>query len=168
MALGVEASLADLSLASSNKSKKRLPQQQTLSVADSWDEEVSSASDVESEVRGYANDFPSAPPPTPMSPTSSTARGGWGEFENPYSPSRSSDASPSPIKPSLRPEKQTAVAGRMIAGALGVRAPRKTEEQMQYEKAIKEKELRRREKERNTKAREEEDARKAKAAMWDS
>ena len=71
------------------------------------------------------------------------------------------------MKSSVRPEKQTAVAGRLIAGALGVRAPRKTEEQRQYDKAMKEKEIRRRDKERDAKVREEEDARKAKAAIWD-
>ena len=168
MVIGVETSLSGLSLGPSNKFKKRIPPQQTTSVADSWDAEVSSASENESNSHSYANDFPSAPPPTPMSPTSSTARGGWGEFENPYAPSTSSDVSPGPTKSSFRPEKQTAVAGRMIAGALGVRAPRKTDEQRQYEKAVKENEMRRREKERNAKLREEEDARRAKAAIWDS
>ena len=168
MLTGVESSLAGLSLGSSNKPKKRAPKQQTSSVADSWDEEVSSTSEAESEARSYANDLPSAPPPTPISPTSSTARGGWGEFENPYSPSRGGDGLSSPMKSSVRPEKQTAVAGRLIAGALGVRAPRKTEEQRQYDKAMKEKEIRRRDKEREAKVREEEDARKAKAAIWDA
>ena len=74
----------------------------------------------------------------------------------------------SPARPNFRPEKQTAVAGRLIAGALGVRAPKKTEEQRQYDKAMKEKEIRRREKEREGKRREEEDVQKAKAAIWDS
>jgi len=72
------------------------------------------------------------------------------------------------MRGNFRPEKQTAVAGRMIAGALGVRAPKKTEEQRQYEKAIKEKELKRRETERETKRREEASAEKAKAAIWDA
>lgn len=68
----------------------------------------------------------------------------------------------------FRPEKQTAVAGRLIAGALGVRAPKKTEEQRQYDNAMKEKELKRRNKERGNHKRETEEAEKAKAAIWDS
>ena len=112
--------------------------------------------------------MPNAPPPTPISPTSSSSRGGWGDFESPYSLSRGSDSSSSPARPNFRPEKQTAVAGRLIAGALGVRAPNKTEEQRQYEQAMKTKELRKREKEREEKRRADEDAQKAKAAIWDA
>ena len=114
------------------------------------------------------NDLPDAPPPTPISPTSSTARGGWGQFENPYAPAMNNEFPSSTARSASRPEKQTAVAGRLIAGALGVRTPKKTEEQRQYEKTIKDNELRRREKERNSKRREEEDAQKAKASIWDS
>ena len=145
-----------------------MPKQQTSSVADSWEEEASSGSDTESDPRSYANDYPSAPPPTPMSPTSSTARGGWDQFESPYSPSRNDRGSLSPTPSNLRPEKQTAVAGRLIAGALGVRTPKKTEEQRAYEKAMKENEIRRRDKEREAKRRQEADADKAKAAVWDA
>lgn len=83
-------------------------------------------------------------------------------------PSPSTAASPrSPRDPSRRPEKQTAVAGRMIAGALGIRAPKRTEEQRAYDRAVKEQEIRRknREKKEATKAREAEE--RAKAAVWD-
>jgi hypothetical protein len=66
-----------------------------------------------------------------------------------------------------RPEKTTAVAGRMIAGALGVRAPKKTEEARAYDKAVKEKELKRREKEREAVNKEEEERRKAREAVWE-
>lgn len=67
---------------------------------------------------------------------------------------------------SIRPEKTDAAAKRMIAGALGVKAPKRTEEQMAYDKAIREKEVKRRnlEKEAVAKAKEEEEA--AKAAVW--
>ncbi|MCJ1321747.1 hypothetical protein MMC15_007092 [Xylographa vitiligo] len=165
----VESSLNGLSLSSSShKTRKAVPKQQASTIADCWEEDLSSGTESEISPRQYGNDFPSAPPPTPMSPTSTSARGGWAEFESPYSLGRGSDGGLSPMRGNFRPEKQTAVAGRMIAGALGVRAPKKTEEQRQYEKAMKEKELKRRETERETKRREEASAEKAKAAIWDA
>lgn len=66
-----------------------------------------------------------------------------------------------------RPEKTDAVAKRLIAGALGVRAPKKTEEQRAYERAVKEKEVKRRNGEKEAKIRAEEEAKRAKAAAWD-
>jgi len=66
-----------------------------------------------------------------------------------------------------RPEKTDAVAKRLIAGALGVRAPKKTEEQRAYERAVKEKEVKRRNGEKEAKIRSEEEAKRAKAAAWD-
>jgi len=67
----------------------------------------------------------------------------------------------------MRPEKTDAVAKRMIAGALGVKAPKKTEEQRAYDRAVKEKEIKRRNQEKEAAARAKEDAEKAKAAVWD-
>jgi len=58
-------------------------------------------------------------------------------------------------------------ASRLIAGALGVRAPKRTEEQKQYDKAVREKEQKRRDKEKEDKKREEEEKTKARAAVWD-
>lgn len=55
----------------------------------------------------------------------------------------------------------------MIAGALGVRAPKKTEEQRDYERAVKEKEIRKRREEKEALARKEEEREKAKAAVWE-
>ena len=55
----------------------------------------------------------------------------------------------------------------MIAGALGVRAPKKTEEQRAYEKAVKEKEIKRRDQEKEAVVRAKEQAEKAKAAIWE-
>jgi hypothetical protein len=66
----------------------------------------------------------------------------------------------------VRPEKTDAVAKRMIAGALGVRAPKQTEEQKAYDRAVKEKETRRRNLEKEVAAKAEEEAEKAKAAVW--
>lgn len=122
------------------------------------------------------------PPPTPISPQTSeyqnehhhqqpgaTAGGDGGGASAPAYGNPIPSSSPSSrIPPSRRPEKQTAVAGRMIAGALGIRAPKRTEEQRVYDRAIKEQEVRRknREKEEAAKAREEDE--KAKAAVWNA
>jgi len=62
-----------------------------------------------------------------------------------------------------RPEKSAAAASRLIAGALGVRAPKMTQEQREYEKAVREKERKRREEE---KQRAKEEERKI-AAVWE-
>jgi hypothetical protein len=69
--------------------------------------------------------------------------------------------------PARRPEKQTAVAGRLIAGALGIRAPKRTEEQRAYDRAIKEQEIRRRNREKEEEAKRKEEDERAKAAVWD-
>jgi hypothetical protein len=55
------------------------------------------------------------------------------------------------------------VAARLIAGGLGVRAPKRTEEQREYDKALKEKEKRKREDEKKAK----EDEEKAKRSVWE-
>ncbi len=134
------------------------------SVADSWEDALSSGEDTEKDDGQKGAGIPKAPPPTPVSPTFSSS---WSETSSigPYSPGRSSDGG-SPGRPSFRPEKQTAAAGRLIAGALGVRAPKRTEEQKAYDRAMKEKEIRRRNQEREAQARAKEDAERAKAAVW--
>lgn len=69
--------------------------------------------------------------------------------------------------PERRPEKQTAVAGRMIAGALGIRAPKRTPEQRAYDRSVKEQEIRRRNREKELEAKAKEEEEKAKAAVWE-
>ncbi|KAH6856730.1 hypothetical protein B0I37DRAFT_368191 [Chaetomium sp. MPI-CAGE-AT-0009] len=69
--------------------------------------------------------------------------------------------------PSKRPEKTDAVARRMIASALGMRAPRPTEEQRAYDRAVREKEKKRREEEKEQERLKEEAAAKARQAIWD-
>lgn len=66
-----------------------------------------------------------------------------------------------------RPEKQTAVANRMIAGALGIRAPKRTEEQRAYDRAMREKEAKRREREKELENMRRKEEEKAKAAIWE-
>jgi len=54
----------------------------------------------------------------------------------------------------------------MIAGALGVRAPRRTEEEREYDRVMREKEKKRREEERESKKREEAERERRLAAVW--
>lgn len=118
------------------------------------------------------------PPTTPISPLVSSqtfaypkipSYSAYGSGNSPRpspSPSSGRDRNAAAAAPERRPEKQTAVAGRLIAGALGVRAPKRTEEQRAYDRAVLEQESKRRnrEKEREAAAREEEE--KAKASVW--
>ena len=104
-------------------------------------------------------------PPTPISPetTDPFAR----RWEQPDS-GRLTPRHNSSAGSDKRPEKSTATANRMIAGALGIRAPKKTEEQKQYDKAIKETELKRKNREKEQREREKLDDENAKAAVWDA
>jgi len=65
-----------------------------------------------------------------------------------------------------RPDKTDAVARRLIAGALGVKAPKRTEEQKAYDKGLKEKEIKRRNAEKAEAVRKREEAERARAAVW--
>lgn len=55
----------------------------------------------------------------------------------------------------------------MIAGALGVRAPRRTEEEREYDRAMREKEKKRRAEEKEREKREEGERAARKKAVWD-
>lgn len=54
----------------------------------------------------------------------------------------------------------------MIAGALGIRAPKRTEEQRAYDRAMKENEIKRRNRAKEEEARAREEEERAKAAIW--
>lgn len=84
----------------------------------------------------------------------------------PTSAGRTSASSPGAAGPARRPEKQTAVAGRLIAGALGIRAPKRTEEQRAYDRAVKEQEIKRRNREREELAKAKEEEERVKASVW--
>jgi hypothetical protein len=56
----------------------------------------------------------------------------------------------------------------MIAASLGLKAPKKTEEQRKYDRAMKEQEIKRRSREKELKEQEALDDEKAKAAVWDA
>ena len=163
---GLESTLNKLSInsqppntPSASKKKKE--------VAESWeDEDSGDDTDVPNSAL-QPNSFPSAPPPTPISPSISSSD--RDAFVNPYGyggGGGSSSLSPSTTRAGARPEKTDAVARRLIAGALGVKTPKMTEEQRAYDRAVKEKEIKRRNLEKEAAAKAEEDALKAKAAAW--
>lgn len=163
----ITSSVSKLSLQTSDTKKTTKSKPKKKEVADSWeDEDISSDSETETDVKSDPDGHPAgtaAPPPTPISPT----------YNKSSQPSASSTSggyhttSDSPLSPTARPEKTDAVARRMIAGALGLRAPRQTEEQKAYDKAIREKERKRREEEKAAEAKKQEEAAKARAAIWE-
>jgi hypothetical protein len=55
----------------------------------------------------------------------------------------------------------------MIAASLGLRAPKLTDEQRAYDKAVREKEKKRKEEEKEKERQREEEAAKARQAIWD-
>lgn len=149
-------------------------------VADSWEDEANLSSDEEatpplqdgassSSVLSptISAEGPLEPPPTPISPQTSYP---WGPA--PASAGSTSAVSPGAAGPgpgsgsARRPEKQTAVAGRLIAGALGIRAPKRTEEQRAYDRAVKEQEIKRRNREREELAKAKEEEERIKASVW--
>jgi len=152
-------------------------------VVDSWEEDVSSESDTEPQTPLESPDhtlkpitsntaMPNVPPPTPMLPKSGTGYVDWqpatalgGGRPQSYAQQPSQDALDEQRK---RPEKTTAAAGRMIAAGLGLKAPKKTEEQRKYDRATREQEIRRKNREKEDKEREKLEDEKAKAAVWDS
>ena len=147
-------------------------------VADSWEDEdfeVSAQTPTERTLKPVESDGPGThpPPPTPISPTAGgmydwSAAGvlGGGRPE-PIGSGRSTPRTDSDAE-RRRPEKTTAAAGRMIAASLGMKAPKKTEEQRQYDRAIKEQDMKRRNREKETHQKEMEEDEKAKASVWDS
>lgn len=177
---------ASLNTAAPVPKKKKAPV-----VVDSWEDELDESSPVESaqdevEPGSATSNFaesdnslgtspavaegPLDPPPTPISPQTSqpwvAATGGYGgPASSAASRSRSTSA---PRDQNRRPEKQTAVAGRLIAGALGIRAPKRTEEQRAYDRSVKEQEIRRRNKEKEEAAKLREEEERVKAAVWDA
>jgi hypothetical protein len=147
-------------------------------IADSWEDELSSsASETDEQPEMSA---------TALSPSSANAEGLLAPLPTPISAVRQQPWTPgevpshfgsvgspetsgrdSPGTPQIRPEKQTAVAGRLIAGALGIRPPKRTEEQRAYDRAMKEKEIKRRNRAQEEKHTTKEEEERVKAAIWD-
>lgn len=149
-------------------------------MASSWEDDLE-ASDTETEdatassisfsstkklAPATSNDYPAAPPPTPASPSSRFSYDDEPPFAHPSQLARSSSGSGS-NSPTRRPEKSAAVASRLIAGALGVRAPKRTEEQRAYDKAMRESEIKRRQREKEEAERKRIESEKAKQSVWE-
>jgi len=128
-------------------------------VADSWED---SDSDSEPEAEAESNEptpkiTPAPPPPTPMSPVGDLS---WNSMSSISGPRAAAD-------PDKRPEKTDAVARRMIAAGLGLKAPKQTEEQKAYQRSVREQEKKKREQEREEERKRQAESEKAKAAVWD-
>ncbi|CBX94014.1 hypothetical protein IAQ61_003888 [Plenodomus lingam] len=113
------------------------------------------------------NSPPNPPPPTPASPTPFD---GFPD-NSPYRSGAAFGSGPGGAvgrsASEKRPEKTTAVAGRLIAGALGVRAPRRTDEEREFDRVVREKERRRRVEEKERESREAEERERRKKAVWE-
>jgi len=158
-------------------------------VVESWDDEndedeaadqAASLPSMPSRHKRNPSDYPNAPPSTPamLSPTLSAQNHSFqgidSAFDNvPITPTstrttpasgRRSDSTPGEEK---RPEKSTAVASRLIAAGLGVKAPKRTEEQRAYDKSVREQERKRKEREIQDRKKAEEDKEKAKRSVWE-
>lgn len=157
----VISSLSNLKLDGAKQNTKPSKQKQKKQVVDSWDEEDSSSSDDGAETpASKASSLPSAPPPTPVTPHFTSAPD-WSTVPEP------GVTSPREAPSSKRPEKTDAVARRMIAAGLGLKAPKQTEEQKAYQRSIREQEKKKREQDKADEQKRREDAEKAKASVWD-
>lgn len=157
-------------------------------VADSWDDDLSSGSDTETETlsrttsgkaslspintnsTSASDNGPSPPPPTPASPTQfpypdNAHFADIGGHDLGYDGSRRGSTGTN--MPSKRPDKTTATASRMIAAGLGLKAPRRTAEEREYDKAMKDKERKRRDEERAKEKAEKDAAEARKRAVWE-
>ncbi|GAO15654.1 uncharacterized protein UV8b_01509 [Ustilaginoidea virens] len=145
-----------ISEASKAKSKKQL--------LDSWeDDDEQSDSEAENETSAPAQACTtglSAPPPTPSSSKYGSIPG-WSEA------TEAAVDIPRGVDGLKRPEKTDAVARRMIAAGLGLKAPKQTEEQKAYQRSIREHERKKREQQRTEEQRKRDEVDKAKAAVWD-
>lgn len=177
-----DISRLSLSAAADGSKDKKGTKKKKAAVADSWEDELSDeeedASATETEKENTPNaqirsslaaakaEGPLAPPPTPSTHYAGDDDGmpQWGRVSstNTTTPGKDRDGA------RARPEKQTAVASRLIAGALGIRAPKRTEEQRAYDRAVKEKEIKRRNKEKEEAAKAKQEEERAKAAVWDA
>lgn len=178
---GLDSSLSSLSLSTKPSSRNTtIPFSKAPELAESWDAadsdtESSPATSTPSVVRSRSppppSAYPSAPPPTPVAPQ------GW-QHQAPSTSFQDIDfgkdlggrgrTATASASQGVRPEKTNAVASRLIAGALGVKAPRRTEEQRAYDKAMRDKEEKKRTAEREQKRADEERRERAKRDIWDS
>ncbi|KAJ9609959.1 hypothetical protein H2200_006289 [Cladophialophora chaetospira] len=163
---------------------KAIPGKKRADVADSWeDDDPEETSNNQTPVDGLGSSLKPVkssdpalgpPPPTPISAggqyvdwSPAQVLGGGRPSTRPYTPPASSPPQTDSDKDRRRPEKTTATASRMIAAGLGMKPQKKTEEQKQYDRAVREQEMRRRNREKEEVERQREADEKIKAAVWD-
>lgn len=156
----MSSKLSNLSLQQDKSGKNSKPKEE---VADSWeDEDVSDTDDGPTTPKAATSSdaTPAAPPPTPASPN-------LGPPEDWAHPDTFTGAPSSTRGDGRRPEKTDAVARRLIAAGLGLKAPKQTDEQRAYQKSVREQERKRRDQERAEQQKKVEALEKAKASVWD-
>ena len=162
----VSSSLSQLSLGDNKENSKPKPKPTKKKakevVADSWEDEDISESETDST---KVHEEEESAPQRAITPTTTSTRSDV-PFDSPW-PSAAGSASSRNTDPGKRPEKTDAVARRMIAAGLGLKAPKLTEEQKAFQKSVKEQEKKKRELEKLQEQKRREDGEKAKAAIWD-
>ncbi|KAF2154891.1 hypothetical protein K461DRAFT_103907 [Myriangium duriaei CBS 260.36] len=190
MPLKPESSLSDsistLQISEPSTPPRRKGKPPAAEVADSWEDDL--ASDSEQDPSGttsssqsasgllptQSKDLPEVPPPTPAGGVARTPTTDWSRAESKFEAfseqeglSYGRSGNGRGAGDDKRPEKSTAVASRLIAAGLGVRAPRRTEEQREYDRAIRAQERKKKEKEAEEEKRRKEESERAKRAMWE-
>lgn len=159
----------------------RLAKERSAQLADSWEDEVTddTRTDGHAPVQPLSSpvsDVPQAPPTSPISPsvrTKTTSSGSPFQTFPPFGMNGSfeaeGDASPTSSKtdPGRRPEKTISVASRLIAAGIGQKVPRRTQEQREYDQAMKMQEKKKRDNAKEEALRSQREKKKAQAAIWD-
>ncbi|KAK5998674.1 hypothetical protein PT974_01056 [Cladobotryum mycophilum] len=139
-----------------------MPKSKTV-VADSWEDEDISDGAPEEPTPEPSKSSSSAAPQTASTTSDAAYSHDW-DASSSTLPTSTSSSDPTELR---RPEKTDAVARRMIAAGLGLKAPKQTEEQKAYQKAIKEQEKKKKEQEKAEEQRQRELTEKAKASVWE-
>lgn len=174
----VTASLKKMSISGKSKTRKAAP-------ADSWEDEADRDSDTETDGVGITTspERPSPsniqiapPPPTPVSPSAGRERGLHHPafsplsfpvaFEGANTPDQTRPRTGTEGGEDKRPEKTTAVAARLIAAGLGQRAPKRTQEQREYDQAMRIQEKKKRDQAREEEERKKREKEAAQKAIW--
>ncbi|KAM4057043.1 hypothetical protein HRG_003894 [Hirsutella rhossiliensis] len=158
------SSLPDLKLEGSKGAPKPPKAKKNKEVLDSWEDQDELSSEDEVKTPLPRAEASSPAPPAPKSPQFSSPHG-WNPDAEPAVSASPGGGDGGPQ--TRRPEKTDAVARRMIAAGLGLKAPKQTEEQRAYQKSVREQEKRRKEQEKAEEQRRRDDADKARAAIWD-
>ena len=174
--MSVEAKLSKLSLNLKNTNSPKGSTTNLNGFADqapeSWEDDVGDDGPVEapgpSLKQTSSNAGPAPPPPTPISPHNIDPMSRRWEANYVADGLQPTPRDPGAVRDGSekRPEKTASTANRMIAGALGMKAPKKTEEQKQYDNALRQAEMKRKNREKEQRELERLEDEKAKAAVW--